>query len=342
MIENTQGLPNKYRPRTFSEYCGNKYALELLQRCVFAPPAGEQFRYHAMLISGMMGSGKSTLSQLVADALTRGDKAGVITYNMSSKNTVSDARELEAEINSPSILSPVRVFLLEEAHRITKDSADILLTTVENLPADVYVIFITTEPRALRATLGDRLLNLELKPLSEAEIRGIIKKVMTQEGLHLTQGCIDLLVQRYNGSNRALINNVMLVAECKHVSEAERLMTGNFSCDVDEPEVIELVKALAQASGQPATWSNFHHLLSASYEKLRANPESARLAAGSYLAKLSLSPRNNMYLPALAPILGALGDGPLTQTNAHLKLIHIFVQAYQVLAPLNDQQQRRN
>ena len=333
MLNDCQGLANKYRPKTFEDYRGNAPALELLRNFVFAPAAGPEYRQHAILIGGTIGGGKSTLAKLVANYLTQGNAAGVIEYNMSSQNTVGDARELEKEIHAPSILAPVRVFILEEAHRLTKDSADILLTTVEHLPADVFVIFVTTEPSAIRPALRDRLLFLDLQPLTEPDVRAIIAQVCAGEGFTLTQGCTDLLVKHYAGRNRTLINNIVLVAGCKNVLEAETRLAAALDMDTEDAEIIQLIQAIACASnnGFPA----FQQLLGSLLEKLKANPEAARTAAGTYLSKLACSPRNVVYLPHLAPILGLLGEGPLTQANAHLRLVAIFTQAYLTLASLN-------
>ena len=333
MLNDSQGLANKYRPRTFEEYRGNAAAIALLQNYVFAPAAGPEYSQHAILLGGNIGGGKSTLARLFAETLTRGETAGVIEYNMSSKNTVGDARALEEEIHSPSILAPVRVFILEEAHRITNDSADILLTTIEHLPRDVFVIFVTTEPRALRPALRDRLLQVHLQPLEEADVRAIINLVCAGEGFTLTHGCTDLLVRLYSGRNRTLINNIALVAGCKNVLEAETRLTAALDMDSEDGEIITLVQTIASATQQgfPA----FQQMLGSMLEKLKAAPEPARLAAGTYLSKLACSPRNVAYLPHLAPILGQLGEGPLTYPNAHLRLVAIFTQAYFTLASLN-------
>jgi DNA polymerase III gamma/tau subunit len=330
-MDNKQGLPNKYRPQTFEQYVGNKAALSQLQVQVFSKTPEE--RYHAILIAGPMGAGKSTLAGLIAKVLTEGNDAGIINYNTSSNNTVDDARALEEELNSSSILASTRVFIFEEAHRITPAAADILLTTIENMPIDTYAIFVTTEPTGIRATLRDRLLPLNLVPLNETEIRQLVGTIAASEGIHLTDGIMNLLVKSYAGSNRRLVKNIALVAGCKNVLEAEQLIE-HAEAQEEEGEIIDVVKAMLSAN-----WNSqaaFQQLLNRSYDKIKANPESARISAGAYITKCLLAnPKNTQYMFGLSDLLDALGGGQFTYPNAHLKFISIMLKGFWTMAQFN-------
>ena len=158
-------LAARYRPQTFAEVAGQDMVKTVLSRA-----AAEDKVAAAYLLSGTRGVGKTTIARIFAKALncehaptaepcnecaqcrkiTQGSHVDVAEIDGASNNSVEDARALRETIGYAPMEGRYKVFIIDEAHMLSRSAFNALLKTLEEPPARVVFIFATTEAHKFR------------------------------------------------------------------------------------------------------------------------------------------------------------------------------------------------
>jgi DNA polymerase-3 subunit gamma/tau len=145
----------------------------------------------------------------------------VIEIDAASHNKVEDARELRERIAFAPSRDRFKIFILDEAHMVTKDGFNALLKVVEEPPAHVKFIFATTEPEKVISTIRSRTHHYPFRLVPPAQMIEYLGEMITAEKASVDEGVLSLVVRSGGGSVRdslSLLDQLLAGSEKNHVS----------------------------------------------------------------------------------------------------------------------------
>jgi DNA polymerase-3 subunit gamma/tau len=263
-------LARKYRPKRFADVAVQSHVARTLQGAI----ARERVA-HGYLLCGPRGVGKTTLARVLAMALncerrTAGTSADgepcgvcisctriwsgsasldVVEIDAASNRGVDDARDLrERAMYAPSGEDRYKVYIVDEAHMLTREAWNTLLKILEEPPPRVVFVFATTEPQKIAqsaAPVLSRLQRFDLKRIGTPEIRDRLTSVLAAESVTATDDAIAMLARAADGSMRDALSLT---------DQALSLSTGTLDADtiraalglVPEEEYLALLDIIAE------------------------------------------------------------------------------------------------
>ena len=210
-------LAAKYRPQTFAQVAGQDMVKAVLSRA-----AAEDRVAAAYLLSGTRGVGKTTIARIFAKALncrhapgpepcnqcdqcrkiTQGSHVDVTEIDGASNNSVEDARALRENIGYAPMEGRYKVFIIDEAHMLSRSAFNALLKTLEEPPARVVFIFATTEAHKFPITIVSRCQHFVFRHLGEDALVQHLSQVLNKENVPFEEGAVRLIARRAAGSVR--------------------------------------------------------------------------------------------------------------------------------------------
>jgi len=205
MTNTNIALYRKYRPESFKDVAGQKSIVDALEKAI-----KDNAPAHAYIFSGTRGVGKTTVARIFASALGVSAKD---TYEIdaASNNSVEDIRDLRESVATLPFEGDYKVYILDEAHMLSKSAFNALLKTLEEPPAYCIFILATTEPEKLPPTIQSRSQMHTFKSPSKKELAVVIKNIAKKEGFELGDGADDLIATLANGSFRDGLSNLQKV-----------------------------------------------------------------------------------------------------------------------------------
>ena len=206
-----------YRPQTFAEVVGQDMVKSILSRA-----AREDRVAPAYLLSGTRGVGKTTIARIFAKALncehaptgepcnqceacrriTQGSFVDVVEIDGASKRGIDDIRRLRDAVGYAPLEGRYKVFIIDEAHMLTKEAFNALLKTLEEPPARVTFILATTEQHKFPVTIVSRCQHFVFRQIPEATLEAHICNILGREGRAFEQEAAHLIARRAAGSVR--------------------------------------------------------------------------------------------------------------------------------------------
>lgn len=215
-------LARKYRPRNFSQMAGQEHVVRALTNAL-----DQRRLHHAYLFTGTRGIGKTTISRILAKSLncTGPDGAGDVTsspcgqcpactdidadryvdyieLDAASNRSIDEIRDLIERAAYKPALGRYKVFMIDEAHQLTKDAFNALLKTLEEPPDYLKFVLATTDPERMLPTVLSRCLQFNLRPMAPEVVREHLVQVLGSEAIPAEAGALRLLSQAARGSMR--------------------------------------------------------------------------------------------------------------------------------------------
>jgi DNA polymerase-3 subunit gamma/tau len=211
-------LYRAHRPFIFDDIRGQDHIVNVLRAQVDNNKIA-----HAYLFAGTRGTGKTSIARIFARAVGTTEK-DLYEMDAASNRGVDDVRELRDGVHTVPFDSRYKVYIIDEAHMLTKEAWNALLKTLEEPPAHVVFIFATTEIEKVPDTIISRCEVHQFKTPSQAVIADVVTTVAHKEGWKLEKSAADLVGMLAEGSFRdalGVLQKVLSVSKDKVVNIAE-------------------------------------------------------------------------------------------------------------------------
>ena len=191
-----QSLYRIHRPASFSEVVGQEQVTKPLEEAARSKKIG-----HAYLFAGSRGLGKTSVARIFADAI--GCKENDLhEIDAASNNSVDAMRALTEGVYTLPFESPYKVYILDEAHMLSKSAWNAFLKTLEEPPAHAVFILATTELDKVPETVQSRCQVFEFKKPARRGLAEVVKNVAKKEGYTLAPDAAELIALLAEGSYR--------------------------------------------------------------------------------------------------------------------------------------------
>lgn len=211
-------LFKKYRPRSFKGVVGSQSAVRTLREF-----ASNDRIPHAILLTGPSGCGKTTLARIVRRHLECSEE-DYVEVNSADFRGIDTIREIRQRMRLNPMLGKVRMWCIDEAHKLTNDAQNALLKLLEETPPHVYFALTTTESEKLLTTIKTRCTEVRVEALNYADMKTLLERVLEKEGKQgFPSATIDQIIEVAEGSARkalVILNQVIHIQDEKDQIDA--------------------------------------------------------------------------------------------------------------------------
>jgi DNA polymerase III subunit gamma/tau len=215
---NSISLYRRHRPGSFDEVVGQQHVVRTLRNAV------EQDKvHHAYLFVGSRGTGKTSMAKILARSLNcerggptiapcgecescltiaAGTSIDVIEMDAASNRSVDDVRDLRERVAYAPAGGRWKVYILDEAHMLTKEAWNAFLKTLEEPPPNTVFVLATTESHKVMATIADRCQRFDFQRPSLEQISEVLQRVAVAEGIQVDEGAVATIARSASGSFR--------------------------------------------------------------------------------------------------------------------------------------------
>src|SRR5215211_373020 len=212
-----QALYRRYRPQTPAEVLGQDHVVRALTGAI-----REGRLHHAFLFCGPRGTGKTSTARILAKmvncelgptaepcgtcgqcvAIRDGTHLDVVEIDAASHGGVEDARELREKAPTAPVQGREKVYIIDEAQRLSREAFDALLKVFEEPPVGVRFVLATTEPHKMPATIVGRCQRFDFRRVPVEAVADHLERIAKDEGMALTSEAAHTIARQTEGSVR--------------------------------------------------------------------------------------------------------------------------------------------
>ncbi|PPR79956.1 MAG: DNA polymerase III subunit tau [Alphaproteobacteria bacterium MarineAlpha2_Bin1] len=221
-LDNYRVLARKYRPKVFSDLVGQDVLTQTLSNAI-----SENRIYHAFILTGMRGVGKTTAARIIARSLNclnifkddnnnllpcnscdqcnsidTGNNVDVIEIDAASNTGVGNIREIIENVRYRPVSSKYKVYVIDEVHMLSTAAFNALLKTLEEPPSHVIFILATTEIRKVPITVLSRCQRFDLSRISNDIMIKHLSNIADKENIKIGDLSLHLISDASEGSIR--------------------------------------------------------------------------------------------------------------------------------------------
>ena len=210
-----QALYRKYRPQLFADVLGQEHITTTLKNQVESGRVS-----HAYVFSGSRGTGKTTTAKILARAvncahpvngepcgeceycLAAADSADIIELDAASNNGVDDVRAIIDKARFTPLKLKKKVYIIDEAHMLSRPAFNALLKTLEEPPEHVLFILATTEPQSIPATILSRCQRFDFHRIGVEDIISCVRSAVNKAGAEIDDEGLLVIARAAEGGMR--------------------------------------------------------------------------------------------------------------------------------------------
>jgi len=254
-----QALYRRWRAQRFAEIVGQQAVVETLRNAVRTDRVS-----HAVLFVGPRGTGKTSLARILAKALNctnlqdgdacdacpscvairEGATLDLIEIDAASNRGIDAVRDLRERLPYPPAELRRKVYILDEAHQITRDAWNALLKSLEEPPDFVNFMFASTEPSGFPPAILSRLQRFDVRRLTIPEIEGKLTRILEADGRQADPAAVHLIARLAAGGMRdaeSMLDQLLSAAPDRIDEATVRDLLGLADAEVVEAFVDHLV-----------------------------------------------------------------------------------------------------
>ena len=222
-------LARKWRPKHFDAVVGQDVSVRMLKNSLYL----NKF-FPVYLFAGQRGCGKTSSARVFAAAvncqnlaafqtdptsqstpclecasclaMAKGNHPDFIEVDAASNTGVDNVRQIIDTSMYMPLLGQKKVYLIDEAHMLSKAAFNAFLKLLEEPPATVIFILATTEVQKIPQTVLSRCFQVMFNPIGHANLKAHLEKLCQQEQVIIEQEALDVIIQETEGSARDAIN----------------------------------------------------------------------------------------------------------------------------------------